>query len=110
MMRDYSNASQDPAFSETVELDLSTVVPSCSGPKRPHDRVAVSDMKADFNSCLASPIGFKGFAVAADKAATSVPFVLDGKEHVIKHGSVLIAAITSCTNTSNPRYFFIPIV
>ena len=52
MFRDYSSLSQDPVFSENVELDLSTVVPSLSGPKRPHDRVAVSDMKADFQMCL----------------------------------------------------------
>lgn len=52
MFRDYSLESQDPIFSETVELDLSTVVPSLSGPKRPHDRVAVADMKADFQACL----------------------------------------------------------
>ena len=52
MFRDYSLSSQDPIFSENVELDLSTVVPSLSGPKRPHDRVAVSGMKEDFQMCL----------------------------------------------------------
>jgi aconitate hydratase len=59
LKRDYSDSSQDPTFSTVVELDLSTVVPSCSGPKRPHDKVAVQDMKVDFNSCLTSPVGFK---------------------------------------------------
>jgi aconitate hydratase len=103
LMRDYKNANQDPVFSEVVELDLATVVPSCSGPKRPHDRVAVSDMKTDFNSCLTNKVGFKGFAVPEDKLSTTVPFIMDGKEHVLRHGAVLIAAITSCTNTSNPR-------
>lgn len=52
MFRDYSLSSQDPVFSENVELDLSTVVPSLSGPKRPHDRVAVTNMKVDFQACL----------------------------------------------------------
>ena len=52
MYRNYSDPAQDPAFSKVVELDLSTVVPSLSGPKRPHDRVAVSQMKADFQLCL----------------------------------------------------------
>ena len=52
MFRDYSMSSQDPIFSENVELDLSTVVPSLSGPKRPHDRVSVTDMKTDFQMCL----------------------------------------------------------
>ena len=101
--RNYSDANQDPVFSTVVELDLATVVPSCSGPKRPHDRVAVSEMKTDFSSCLTNPVGFKGFAIPNDKLDTTVPFILDGQEHTLKHGSVLIAAITSCTNTSNPR-------
>ena len=56
MFRDYTDSSQDPVFSEVVELDLSTVVPSMSGPKRPHDRVSVSDMKADFQRCLANKV------------------------------------------------------
>ncbi|TRY70840.1 hypothetical protein TCAL_01219 [Tigriopus californicus] len=102
MMRNYSDASQDPTFSEIVELDLASVVPSLSGPKRPHDRVSVSDMKADFTTCLPAKIGFKGYGLPQDKLSTTVPFVMNGHEHVLKHGSVLIAAITSCTNTSNP--------
>lgn len=52
MFRDYSSSSQDPIFSDFFELDLCTVVPSLSGPKRPHDRVAVTNMKADFQMCL----------------------------------------------------------
>ena len=61
MFRDYSLESQDPVFSETVELDLSTVVPSLSGPKRPHDRVAVTDMKADFQACLDNKVRTDSF-------------------------------------------------
>ncbi len=87
---------------QIVELDLSTVVPCCSGPKRPHDRVSVSDMKTDFASCLTNKIGFKGFALPEDKLSTTVPLVFEGQEYTLKHGSVVIAAITSCTNTSNP--------
>lgn len=60
-------------------------------------------MKKDFLGCLPANIGFKGFGIPDDKLSTSVPFVMDGQEYVLKHGSVLIAAITSCTNTSNPR-------
>lgn len=56
MLRDYSNELQDPIFSETVTLDLATVVSSVSGPKRPHDRVSVSDMKQDFNQCLTNKV------------------------------------------------------
>lgn len=102
MLRDFNSQGQDPVFSEVHELDLSSVVPSLSGPKRPHDRVASANMKTDFQACLTNQVGFKGFGLAADKLDTSVPFIFDNKEYVLRHGSVLIAAITSCTNTSNP--------
>ena len=65
-------------------------------------RVAAADMKKDFLSCLTNQVGFKGFGLPGDKLSTSVPFLFDNKEYVLRHGSVLIAAITSCTNTSNP--------
>jgi len=102
MLRDFSSSQQDPIFSSIHELDLADVVPSLSGPKRPHDRVAASDMKTDFRACLSNPIGFKGFGLPGDKMDTTTPFTYENKEYVLKHGSVLIAAITSCTNTSNP--------
>ncbi|KAI5636781.1 aconitase family (aconitate hydratase) domain-containing protein [Phthorimaea operculella] len=90
-------------FSHVVELDLSTVVTSVSGPKRPQDRVSVSDMKKDFNDCLVNKVGFKGFGLSPDQLKSSGTFSFtDGKEYSITHGSVIIAAITSCTNTSNP--------
>uniref|UniRef100_A0A1B0BEI3 Cytoplasmic aconitate hydratase n=1 Tax=Glossina palpalis gambiensis TaxID=67801 RepID=A0A1B0BEI3_9MUSC len=102
-MRNYADESQDPRFTETITLDLSTVVTSVSGPKRPHDRVSVKDMKADFAVCLTNPVGFKGFAIAPDSLHASGQFQWDdNKSYTIKHGSVVIAAITSCTNTSNP--------
>lgn len=101
MYRDYVKG-KDPVFSQVVELDLETVVPSLSGPKRPQDRVAVSIMKQDFEECLANKAGFKGFGVAPDKISTAIPFVFEGQEYVLNHGSVVLAAITSCTNTSNP--------
>ncbi|NP_001133702.1 cytoplasmic aconitate hydratase [Salmo salar] len=102
MFRDYSNSSQDPDFTQVHELDLSTVVPCCSGPKRPQDRVAVSDMKTDFEACLAAKQGFKGFQVTPELHHVKVPFQYNDKEYSLSHGSVVIAAITSCTNTSNP--------
>ncbi|XP_025080902.1 cytoplasmic aconitate hydratase-like isoform X2 [Pomacea canaliculata] len=102
LFRDYSNPDQDPVFSQVVELDLSTVVPCCSGPKLPHDKVPVTEMKPDFQSCLSNKIGRKGYGIPEDKLETKVPFIYDGQEYTLAHGSVVIAAITSCTNTSNP--------
>jgi len=102
MFRNYSDESQDPVFSEVVTLDLATVVSSVSGPKRPHDRVPVADMPADFQQCLTNKVGFKGFGLPEDKLLSKAPFIYEGQEYVLHHGSVVIAAITSCTNTSNP--------
>uniref|UniRef100_A0A7G3ABT9 Cytoplasmic aconitate hydratase n=2 Tax=Lutzomyia longipalpis TaxID=7200 RepID=A0A7G3ABT9_LUTLO len=102
-LRDYGNAAQDPHYTKIVTLDLSTVVTSVSGPKRPHDRVAVSEMQLDFRSCLTNKIGFKGFELNPDSLSASGEFTWsDGKTYSLRHGSVVIAAITSCTNTSNP--------
>ncbi|KPP61490.1 cytoplasmic aconitate hydratase-like [Scleropages formosus] len=102
MFRDYRDKSQDPDFTEVVEMDLTTVVPCCSGPKRPQDKVAVTDMKKDFEACLGAKQGFKGFGVAPEKHSNCVNFAYNGTEFSLTHGSVVIAAITSCTNTSNP--------
>ncbi|XP_038258722.1 cytoplasmic aconitate hydratase [Dermochelys coriacea] len=102
MFRDFSNSAQDPDFTQVVELDLHTVVPCCSGPKRPQDKVAVSEMKKDFETCLGAKQGFKGFNIAPDHHSDRVKFVHNGCDFELTHGSVVIAAITSCTNTSNP--------
>lgn len=103
LFRDYNNSDQDPVFSEVVELDLSTVVTSVSGPKRPQDRVSVSVMKKDFQDCLTNKVGFKGYGLSPAQLSASGEFTYsDGKTYSITHGSVIIAAITSCTNTSNP--------
>ncbi|XP_014451830.2 cytoplasmic aconitate hydratase [Alligator mississippiensis] len=102
MFRDFNRSSQDPDFTQVVELDLHTVVPCCSGPKRPQDKVAVSDMKKDFETCLGAKQGFKGFQIAPKHHSDRVKFVYEGSDFEITHGSVVIAAITSCTNTSNP--------
>uniref|UniRef100_A0AAR2JNG3 Cytoplasmic aconitate hydratase n=1 Tax=Pygocentrus nattereri TaxID=42514 RepID=A0AAR2JNG3_PYGNA len=99
MFRDYSNEVQDPDFTKVLH---STVVPCCSGPKRPQDRVAVSEMKQDFEACLAAKQGFKGFQVPLECQDVSIPFQYNGVDYSLSHGSVVIAAITSCTNTSNP--------
>mmetsp|Transcript_105459 Transcript_105459/g.227292 ORF Transcript_105459/g.227292 Transcript_105459/m.227292 type:complete len:123 (+) Transcript_105459:1071-1439(+) len=85
-----------------MTLDLSTVEPCLSGPKRPHDRVLLKDMKTDFNACLPNKNGFKGFEVPQQDLKKTIKFQKNGQDLELKHGSVVIAAITSCTNTSNP--------
>jgi aconitate hydratase len=92
----------DPEFTDTLELDLATVEPSLAGPKRPQDRVALSKMKESFRGSLAAPVRERGFGLTAEEAGRSVPLELRGQKVELKHGSVVIAAITSCTNTSNP--------
>ncbi|MFN7634021.1 MAG: aconitate hydratase AcnA, partial [Acetobacteraceae bacterium] len=89
-------ASPDPVFSDTLDLDLSTVEPSLAGPKRPQDRVALPQVATSFGKDLASG----ALGVPGDKAGLRVPVA--GANHDLGHGDVVIAAITSCTNTSNP--------
>ena len=85
-----------------MELDLATVKPCLSGPKRPHDRVEMDGMQADFKACLSNAVGFKGFGIADEQLQTEANLQYKGENYALKHGSVVIAAITSCTNTSNP--------
>jgi aconitate hydratase len=93
----------DPVFSDTIELDLSTVVPSLAGPKRPQDRIELNRMKESWNETLRKPVEERGFGLTEEAAKKSVKVTReDGVEYELKHGSVVIAAITSCTNTSNP--------
>ncbi len=87
-------------YSSVVELDLSSIEPSLSGPKRPQDRIALSKMKDTFNTLFSKPVAENGFNQPADKLNTRYA---TGKDDLkIGNGDVLIAAITSCTNTSNP--------
>jgi len=99
---DHSKNNEDADYTEVLELDLSTIVPSLAGPKRPHDRVAVSDAKNDLSKALTAPIGFKGYGLTEEEINKTVKFEYKGKQYELKHGDVVIAAITSCTNTSNP--------
>ncbi len=93
--------SPDAAYSETLELDLSTVEPSLAGPRRPQDRVALSKAKPSFAGALEELK--KGVKVAAGGPSTSSGQAAGvATETLLEHGSVVIAAITSCTNTSNP--------
>lgn len=103
LYRTYGADSVDPDYTgDILELDLSTVVPCLSGPKRPHDRVELSKMKTDFLNCLTNTVGFKGFGLSEEEAKKEHTFSFEGTDYTLKNGSVVIAAITSCTNTSNP--------
>ncbi|KKB78876.1 aconitate hydratase [Devosia soli] len=86
----------DPVFTSTLELDLSTVVPSLSGPKRPQDRVALKDVTPSFAKALPD------LAAGRGDVAPGAKFPVKGEDFEVGDGSVVIAAITSCTNTSNP--------
>jgi aconitate hydratase len=96
------------AYSDTLSLDLGTVVPSLAGPKRPQDRVPLTDVKRSFGAALpgmlvaAKPKAGAALPMASEPAAAVAQVTLDGDAHELRHGSVVIAAITSCTNTSNP--------
>jgi len=83
-----------PRFSENLELDLTTIEPSIAGPKRPQDRVALKNAKESFNKILPT---------YTTDIAKEIEVSLDGEKMTLKHGAVVIAAITSCTNTSNPE-------
>ena len=87
----WHDPSIEPRFSEYLELDLSTVVPSIAGPKRPQDRIVLSDAKAAFEKVLPSY-----------SAEASKPTAVKGQDFAMNNGHVAIASITSCTNTSNP--------
>jgi aconitate hydratase len=92
-------AQPDPEFTSRLELDLATVEPSLAGPRRPQDRVALHDAAAGFEAALPSLV--RGGLVEGERERR-VPVELDGERFDLHHGSVVLAAITSCTNTSNP--------
>ena len=88
------DGSPDPVFTDTLELDLGDVEPALAGPKRPQDKVPLSVSAAEFGKFLASEVG------GDQGGSDGVP--VDGADYTLNHGDVVIAAITSCTNTSNP--------
>ncbi len=103
----FHDPAESPTYSQVVELDLSSVEPSLAGPRRPQDRIALSAAKPSFFETLpsfgvasAEPPSDAG--AVATSSATAVATTLDGETFDLDHGSVVVAAITSCTNTSNP--------
>ena len=104
----FHEPSESPTYSQVVELDLATVEPSLAGPKRPQDRIALSHARAAFSEALpdlgvaAGESAGSGPGSTAVASKTAVPVRMDDAEFALDHGSVVVAAITSCTNTSNP--------
>ncbi len=92
----------EPEYSDLLELDLGDVVPSVAGPKRPQDRVPLAEMRRSFRQTLSAPVKERGFGLKDDELPARVTVELNGDRPQIGHGAVVIAAITSCTNTSNP--------
>ena len=91
----WHDPSAEPRYSERLELDLSSVVPSIAGPKRPQDRVSLSDAKSSFAKVLPSYL-------SSNTATNPIAIEVNSRKGSITNGSVVIASITSCTNTSNP--------
>ncbi len=95
-------STPDPQFTDTLELDLGSVTASLAGPKRPQDRVPLSGMKQAFRSALTAPVKERGYELQPEALSRTGRVEKDGRAYEIGHGAVVIAAITSCTNTSNP--------
>ncbi|MFD1483749.1 aconitate hydratase AcnA [Lacticaseibacillus baoqingensis] len=89
-------------YSQVIEFDLSKVTTSIAGPKRPQDRIALGEAAAEFKKAVEAPLGNHGFGMSRENLKDNVPVDLDGDHETLRTGDVLIAALTSCTNTSNP--------
>ncbi len=99
----YDNDREDAEYTEVIELDLSTVETALSGPKRPQDLIPLGQMKESYNKSITAPLGNQGHGLTEKEFDKEVTIKLeDGREETLRTGSVVIAAITSCTNTSNP--------
>ncbi len=92
----------EPEYSQVMEIDLSEIQPSLAGPKRPQDRVPLSQVKESFRKSLLAPRSENGFGLSEAELENSASVRFNGSSYELEHGSVVIAAITSCTNTSNP--------
>jgi len=100
----YSPDQEDPEYSEVVEINLSELEPNLAGPKRPQDLISLSNMQKEFRKAVTAPVGNQGFGLDESEFDKEVTVEHpNGKTSVMKTGALAIAAITSCTNTSNPH-------
>ena len=98
----YDASDAEKSYTATLELDLSTVQPALAGPKRPQDRVDLSSMKTHYIESLTHELGHHGHGLAQEDLSKGAMVERNGQIYDLNHGDVVIAAITSCTNTSNP--------
>lgn len=99
----YETGAKDPVYTEVIELDLSTVETALAGPKRPQDLIPLGRMKETFRASVTAPLGNQGHGLTKEEFDKEVNIRLaDGRQAVMRTGAVVIAAITACTNTSNP--------
>ena len=98
----FEAGAAEKSYTATLELDLTSVQPALAGPKRPQDRVDLSNMKSHFLESLTHELGHHGHGLATEDLSKGAIVERDGKTYDLNHGDVVIAAITSCTNTSNP--------
>jgi len=98
----FRHSDSNPEFTRRLQFDLGEVTPSLAGPKRPQDRVPLDAMKQSFATALRAPLSERGFALDEEAIETTAHVEANGNSTNITHGAVVIAAITSCTNTSNP--------
>ena len=97
-----SQPGSDPDYTKVLKLDLGTIEPSMAGPKRPQDRVPLANVKQAFRQSLQAPVKERGFGLNMQDLTRTAAVADNGHSATIGHGAVVIAAITSCTNTSNP--------
>ena len=98
----YNASDAEKTYTDVLELDLGTILPALAGPKRPQDRVDLKDMKSHFVESLTNELGFEGHGLDESELNNGAIVERDGEIYDLNHGDVVIAAITSCTNTSNP--------
>jgi aconitate hydratase len=97
-----TDATPDPVFTDTLEVDLGTVETTMAGPKRPQDRVPLARLQESFRKSLTAPTKERGFGLNESDLGRTASVQSNGTRESLGHGAVVIAAITSCTNTSNP--------
>jgi aconitate hydratase len=98
----YNSSDAEKSYTATLELDLTTIEPALAGPKRPQDRVDLTNMKQHFAETLTAEVGHQGHGLSESDLSKSAIIEADGQRYDLNHGDDVIAAITSCTNTSNP--------